>query len=118
VGTDLFAVAAIIVFALQGRVPFAGEDGRAILAAQLAGRADLAELDDSLVRWLRRALAADPAQRFRDAEDMRAGWRVVVRRVLREERLATSPWWRLLRRLGALFGGRGPMRRPIPPARR
>ena len=118
VGTDLFAVAAIIVFALQGRVPFAGEDGRAILAAQLAGRADLGGLDDDLVRWLRRALAADPGLRFRDAEEMRAGWRVLVRRVLREERRATSAWWRFLRRLGALFGGRGPMPRPAPPARR
>jgi serine/threonine protein kinase len=36
VGTDLYAIAGIVIFALSGNVPFAGEDGRAILAAQLA----------------------------------------------------------------------------------
>ena len=106
VGTDLFAVAGIVVFALAGRVPFAGDDGRAILAAQLAGRAEIDDFSPAMVAWLRRSLAADPAQRFPSAEAMRAGWRQVVRAVLREERLAASPWWRALRRLGALFGRR------------
>lgn len=118
VGTDLFAIAAIVVFALLGRVPFAGDDGRAILAAQLAGRADLGDLDGDLVRWLRRALAPDPADRFRNAAEMRAGWRALTRTVLREERRAASGWWRFWRRVGALFGGPGPIRRPSPPAPR
>lgn len=103
-GTDLFAVAGIVIFALSGRVPFAGEDGRAILAAQLAGRADLTGFDDALAAWLREALAADPSKRFADAEAMRAGWRKVVRSVAREERRAASGWRRLLRWIAALFG--------------
>jgi serine/threonine-protein kinase len=107
VGTDLFAVAGIVIFALSGRVPFAGADGRAILAAQLAGRAALDGFDEALVGWLRRALAADPARRFADAEAMRLGWRQVVREVLREERRAASRWWRFLRAVAALFGARG-----------
>jgi serine/threonine-protein kinase len=101
VGTDLFAVAGIVIFALTGRVPFAGDDGRAILAAQLAGRVDLEEFPDALASWLTRALSPDPARRYADAETMRAAWRGVVREVLREERRANSGLWRLLRRIGA-----------------
>src|SRR5690606_9892563 len=63
VATDLFAVAGIVIFALSGRVPFAGLDGRSILAAQLAGRADLTEFPDDLADWLPRGLNPDPAKR-------------------------------------------------------
>src|SRR5690606_23473397 len=55
VGTDLFAVAGIVIFALTGRNPFAGESGRTVLAAQLAGRVDVDEFDAPLAAWLRRA---------------------------------------------------------------
>jgi serine/threonine-protein kinase len=103
VGTDLFAVAGIVIFALTGRNPFAGDSGRTVLASQLAGRVDVDEFDAPLADWLRRALAPDPADRFADAEAMRAAWRGVVRAVLREERRARSGWWRFLRRLGAAF---------------
>jgi serine/threonine protein kinase len=102
VGTDLFAMAAIVIFALTGRVPFEG-DGRAILAAQLAERVDLEEFAPPLAAWLKRALSADPKKRFPDAEAMKQSWRVVVREVLREERRAQSGFWRGLRRL---FGAR------------
>jgi eukaryotic-like serine/threonine-protein kinase len=101
VGTDLFAVAGIVIFALTGRVPFAGDDGRAILAAQLAGRVDLDDFPDALATWLSRALSPDPTKRFADAETMRAAWRGVAREVLREERRANSGLWRLMRRIGA-----------------
>jgi serine/threonine protein kinase len=106
VGTDLFAVAGIVIFALTGRVPFSGDDGRAILAAQLAGRVDLGEFSDALGDWLRTALSPDPAKRFADAEAMRAAWRQVVRSVSRDERRARSGFWRLLRRFGAAFRDR------------
>jgi serine/threonine-protein kinase len=102
VGTDLFAMAAIVIFALTARVPFEG-DGRAILAAQLAGRVDLDEVPPPLAGWLRRALAADPKKRFADADEMKTSWRSVAREVLREERRAQSGLWRMLRRA---FGGR------------
>jgi serine/threonine-protein kinase len=108
VGTDLFAVAGIVIFALTGRVPFHGDSGRAILAAQLAGRVHLDDLQPALAEWLRRALSPDPARRFTDAVAMRAAWRVVVRAVLREERRAASGFWRFLRRLFALARGRSP----------
>jgi serine/threonine protein kinase len=102
VGTDLFAMAAIVIFALTGRVPFEG-DGRAILAAQLAERVDLDEFAPPLAAWLKRALSADPKRRFPDAEAMKQSWRVVAREVMREERRAQSGFWRGLRRL---FGAR------------
>jgi len=103
VGTDLFAVAGIVIFALTGKVPFDGDDGRAILAAQLAGRLDLDQFPDELAGWLRRALSADPAERFADAETMRAAWRGVVRSASQEERRAQSALWRMIRRLSAFF---------------
>ncbi|MBX3175169.1 MAG: protein kinase [Gemmatimonadaceae bacterium] len=106
VGTDLFAVAAIVIFALSGKVPFEGEDGRAILAAQLARRADLDQFPDALARWLDRALSPDPKARYADAERMRAAWRTTVRDVMREQRRAGNVVWRSLRRLGAAFRAR------------
>src|SRR5690606_7519593 len=110
VGTDLFAVAGIVVFALTGRNPFAGDSGRTVLAAQLAGRVDLDEFDTPLAHWPRRAAAPGPADRLADAEAMRAAWRGVVRAVLREERRARSGWWGFVRRFGAAFRDR-PRRR-------
>ena len=101
VGTDLYAIAGIVIFSLTGNVPFAGEDGRAILAAQLAGRVDLDEFPESLQGWLRRSLSADPGERFADAETMRAAWRGVVRNVQREEKRSQSGFLRTLQRVGA-----------------
>lgn len=104
VGTDLFAVAAIVYFALTGRAPFEGDDSRAILAAQLAGRVEMGRFGDQLATWLRRALAADPTDRFPDAEAMRASWRNVTRLARREERRAASGFWRTIRRAAAAVG--------------
>ncbi len=106
VGTDLFAVAGIVHFALTGRPPFEGTDGRSILASQLAGRVALDEFPDDLAEWLRRGLSSDPAKRFADAAAMRAAWRAVVRSVAREERRAASGVWRFLRRAGSLVSRR------------
>ena len=106
VGTDLYAIAGIVIFALSGNVPFAGEDGRAILAAQLAGRVNLEEFPEDLQEWLRRALSSDPAERFADAETMRATWRGVVRNVLREEKRSQSGVLRTLKRVGAALRSR------------
>ncbi|MEX2182703.1 MAG: serine/threonine-protein kinase [Gemmatimonadaceae bacterium] len=106
VGTDLFAMAGIVIFALTGQVPFRGDSGRAILAAQLAGRVELDHFHPVLAEWLRRALSADPARRYTDATAMRAAWRGVVRTVLREERRAASAFWRLWRRFLAALRGR------------
>ena len=54
VGTDLFAIAGIVIFALTGQPPFAGRDGPAILAAQIGGRIDLEPFEEPLRGWLRR----------------------------------------------------------------
>ena len=90
VAADLFAVAAIVYFALTGAAPFVGEDGRAILAQQLAGSADLSRFHPELASWLRKGLAADPDQRFVDASEMQAEWRRVTREVLKHE--SRLPW--------------------------
>ncbi|MGH7653430.1 MAG: TonB-dependent receptor domain-containing protein [Gemmatimonadaceae bacterium] len=90
VAADLFAVAAIVYFALTGAAPFVGEDGRAILAQQLAGSANLSRFHPALVEWLRKGLEADPDRRFADASEMQAEWRRVTREVLTHE--SRLPW--------------------------
>ena len=102
VGTDLFAVAGIVIFSLTGRTPFTGGDGAAILASQLAGRVDLEAFDERLRAWLRRGLAPDRADRFPDAEAMRLAWRDVVRGAAREERRQRAAWRQWVRRLTGL----------------
>ncbi len=110
--TDLFAVSAIVYFALTGRAPFDGADGRTILAAQLAGRVDLGAFEEPLGEWLRRALAADPSARFADAETMRASWRQVVRRASRAERRHRTLLGRLRQLLSGWRGGVSDSKRP------
>jgi serine/threonine-protein kinase len=78
VAADLFALAAIAYFALTGRAPFDGTDARAILAQQLAGKVDLGPIPDELHDWFRRALSADPDERFTDATAMRDAWNAAV----------------------------------------
>ena len=102
VQTDLFAIAGIVIYALTGAPPFEGTDGKTILAAQLSGRAALDDFDAHLRAWLRRALAADPSDRFRDAQTMRHAWRALVREAAREARRQARPLgrlWTQLRRL-------------------
>jgi serine/threonine-protein kinase len=71
---DLFAVAAIAYFALVGRAPFEGTDARAILALQLAGKADLSQVPEELRDWFKQGLSADPDERFAEAAAMRDAW--------------------------------------------
>jgi outer membrane receptor protein involved in Fe transport/tRNA A-37 threonylcarbamoyl transferase component Bud32 len=104
VAADLFAVAAIVYFALTGAAPFVGEDGRAILAQQLAGSANLTRFHPELAGWLRKGLAADPDQRFTDAAEMQAEWRRVTRDVLEHE--SRLPWGaRVAKAIRSGFGG-------------
>ena len=107
VGTDLFAIAGIVIFALTGQPPFAGRDGPAILAAQIGGRIDLEPFEEPLRGWLRRGLAPNRDERFPDAESMRSAWRAVVRTAQREARAQRRRarwfgWARRLVGLGAL----------------
>ena len=100
---DLFAVAAIVYFALTGAAPFVGQDGRAILAQQLAGSANLSRFHPALADWLRKGLAADPDLRFNDASEMQEEWRHVTREVSKHE--SRLPWGARVAR--AIRGGFG-----------
>lgn len=105
-GCDLFAVAAIVIFALTGAAPFAGDNARTILAQQLAEKADLTPFPDELAAWLRRALRPEPDKRYHDAALMRRDWRALTRELERQQRWATR-WARLMRRLRRFFPRRG-----------
>jgi len=93
-GVDLFAVAAIVHFALAGRPPFGGSEGRQILARQLAGDLQLDFAPEPIADWLGAGLRADPDLRFADAAEMRQAWREAVEAVERRER--SRRWWREL----------------------
>jgi serine/threonine-protein kinase len=94
---DLFAVAAIVYFALVGRPPFTGDDGRAILAQQLSGELSYEGIHDSVADWIRKGLNPEPEQRFADAVEMRTAWRAAVKDAQRHAR--SRRWWK------ALWGG-------------
>ena len=105
-GCDLFAVAAIVIFALTGVAPFVGEDARTILAQQLAAKADLTPFPVELATWLRRALEPEPDKRYHDAALMRRDWRALTRELERQQRWAKR-WASVLRRLRHFFPRRG-----------
>lgn len=92
---DCFAVAAIVAYTLSGHPPFAGEDWRAVLAQQLAGKMELGPVSASIEGWLRKGMAADLSERFPDAGAMRVAWRAAVEEAERGER--SRSWWRWLR---------------------
>ena len=85
VAADLFALAAIVYYALAGQPPFKGDDGRALLAQQLAGSANLSAFHPLLQGWMKRGLEADPDKRFVDAAEMQDEWRRVVHAVLEDQ---------------------------------
>ena len=88
---DLFAVAAIVFFALCAAPPFGEGDPPTILARQLAGGADLTRFAAPIQEWMERALAISVEDRFRDAGEMKQAWRQTVSVMKRRERAA---WWR------------------------
>ena len=91
---DLFSFAAVVYFALAGKPPFGEADTKVILARILSGQLDVAEFEPEIGAWLRRAMSANPSDRFADAADMQSGWRDTLRVVLDREQ--EVPWWRRL----------------------
>jgi serine/threonine-protein kinase len=88
---DLFALAAIVYFALCGETPFGDGDPASIVARQLAGNVDVSHFSPPIAEWLRKGLARNPEDRYRDANEMKEAWRAAVRAARRRER---AQWWR------------------------
>ena len=105
-GTDLYAVAGIVIFALTGVAPFGGGEARTILAQQLAQKVDLTPFPAELATWLRRALRPEPGDRYHDAAVMQRDWRALTRELQRQERRATR-WTRFMKRVRRFFSRRG-----------
>lgn len=91
---DCFAVAAIVMYALTGELPFGGGDGKAILARQLTGTLDLQDFPPEVASWLRHGLAPRPEDRYADATEMRDSWVIAMEHAMRRDR--RLPWWRRL----------------------
>ncbi|MEO8195030.1 MAG: serine/threonine-protein kinase [Gemmatimonadales bacterium] len=88
---DCFALAAIVSYALTGQPPFGDGEPALIVARQLARTIDLTHVSPPLAEWIQRGLEPNPADRFRDATEMKEAWRAAVRSARRRERNA---WWR------------------------
>jgi serine/threonine-protein kinase len=88
---DLYALAAIVVFALCGQPPFGDGDASTILSRQLAGGPDLSRFAPPIAEWIGKALMQSPEDRFIGAVEMKDAWRNTVKRMRRRERAA---WWR------------------------
>ena len=91
---DLFALTAIIVFALCGDPPFGDGDAQTILARQLAGTLDLSQFQPPMAEFIRRGLMQNAEDRYADAAEMKLEWRKTVRAIRRRER---ATWWRAAR---------------------
>ncbi len=89
---DVFAMGAILYYALEGRPPFAGADGPEVLAAQLRGAPSLDRFPAVVAEFLKRALDPEPERRFADAGAMLEAWRRIRRQAVRVEKRAR--WWR------------------------
>ena len=89
---DCFSLAAIVFFALSGKLPFGSGDSRSILALQLGQRADLSGHPPEIAHWMERAFHPDPEMRFPDASAMQTEWRTAVDGVLEREGKVTL--WR------------------------
>lgn len=97
---DVFAIGAILYYALEAHPPFAGVDGPAVLAAQMRGVPPLDRFPAALAEFLRRALDPEPDRRFADAGAMLEAWRRIRTAAERVEQRAR--WWRrVLRRASA-----------------
>lgn len=75
---DLYAVGAVVWFALTAAPPYSAADAQLLLSAQL--RVDLPRgvLPHVVLEWLRRALAPEPSARFPSAVAMLRAWRRTV----------------------------------------
>jgi serine/threonine-protein kinase len=89
---DLFALAAVVYFALTGLPPFGEGDAKSILARELSENVDYLSIAPSIASWLRRALRPTAAERFADALQMKQAWKDAMRAARRRER---AQWWRI-----------------------
>jgi serine/threonine-protein kinase len=76
--TDLFSLAAIVEFALNGVTPFGEGEPTAILARQLSQGFDESTVPGPIGEWLSCAFSADPESRFTDAAKMKSAWCAAV----------------------------------------
>jgi serine/threonine-protein kinase len=98
---DLFAVGAIVWYALTGLPPFEGKDPKTILAQQLTGELETTLFHPAVGAWLLRALAPKVEDRFADAQDMKGAWLDAAEAAIAAEQDEGSWWSRLVRGLGA-----------------
>jgi len=103
--SDIYALGALLFFALTGEVPFRGKTKREILNQHLSTpvpdpRKYRKDIPETFVKIIQRAMAKNPAERYQDAAEMAIGLRQIANH-LAQSKIAER-WWGQLASTGSI----------------
>lgn len=67
---DIYAMGVVVYEMLTGQVPFFGNSPAEVLMKHMSSQPDLAGIDETFARMIRRAMAKDPAERYSTVQEM------------------------------------------------
>jgi hypothetical protein len=67
---DIYAMGVVVYEMLTGQVPFFGNSPAEVLMKHMSSQPDLAGIDETFARMIRKAMAKDPAERYATVQEM------------------------------------------------
>ena len=67
---DIYAMGVVVYEMLTGQVPFFGNSPAEVLMKHMSAQPDLAGIDETFARMIRKAMAKDPAERYSTVQEM------------------------------------------------